>query len=58
MQSEEKQVKKRKRNIMNHVQITMMEQALQNEPEMQRKAALVQSWAEKISLHVCKAWIH
>lgn len=43
---------------MNHVQITMMEQALQNEPEMQRKAALVQSWAEKISLHVCKAWIH
>ncbi|XP_071697080.1 nodulin homeobox-like [Rutidosis leptorrhynchoides] len=51
VQSDEKQVKKRKRNIMNYVQISMMEQALQNEPEMQRKAALVQSWAEKISLH-------
>lgn len=49
--SEEKQARKRKRNIMNHMQITMMEQALQNEPEMQRKAALVQSWAEKISAH-------
>nr|XP_043621676.1 nodulin homeobox [Erigeron canadensis] len=50
-QSEEKQLRKRKRNIMNHTQITMLEQALQNEPEMQRKAASVQLWAEKISLH-------
>ncbi|KAI7757820.1 hypothetical protein M8C21_027179 [Ambrosia artemisiifolia] len=51
VQSEEKQFKKRKRNIMNHTQITMMEQALQNEPDMQRKAALMQLWAEKLSLH-------
>lgn len=51
MQSEEKQLRKRKRNIMNHMQITMIEQALLNEPDMQRKAASIQLWAEKISLH-------
>ncbi|MFS8025995.1 putative nodulin homeobox protein [Helianthus anomalus] len=37
---------------MNHMQITMIEQALQNEPDMQRKVASIQSWAEKLSLHV------
>ncbi|KAL8236255.1 hypothetical protein R6Q59_017336 [Mikania micrantha] len=51
MQSEEKQLRKRKRNIMNHMQITIIEQALQNEPDMQRKAASIQSWSEKLSLH-------
>ncbi|KAK9055803.1 hypothetical protein SSX86_026888 [Deinandra increscens subsp. villosa] len=51
MQSEEKQLRKRKRNIMNHMQITIIEQALQNEPDMQRKAASIQLWAEKLSLH-------
>ncbi|KAI3773109.1 hypothetical protein L6452_04308 [Arctium lappa] len=51
MQSEEKQLRKRKRNIMNYMQITMIEQALQNEPDMQRKAASIQLWADKLSLH-------
>ncbi|KAI7728869.1 hypothetical protein M8C21_029784 [Ambrosia artemisiifolia] len=51
MQSDEKQFKKRKRNIMNHMQISMIEQALQNEPDMQRKSASLQLWAEKISHH-------
>lgn len=52
MASEEKQLRKRKRNIMNHMQVTMIEQALQNEPDMQRKAASIQIWADKLSLHV------
>ncbi|XP_076889034.1 nodulin homeobox-like [Bidens hawaiensis] len=51
MRSDEKQFRKRKRNIMNHTQISMIEQALQNEPDMQRKSASVQFWAVKISLH-------
>ncbi|CAI9297204.1 unnamed protein product [Lactuca saligna] len=51
MASEEKQLRKRKRNIMNHMQVTMIEQALQNEPDMQRKAASIQIWADKLSLH-------
>ncbi|KVI12443.1 hypothetical protein Ccrd_009123 [Cynara cardunculus var. scolymus] len=54
VQSEEKQLRKRKRNIMNYMQITMIEQALQNEPDMQRKAASIQLWADKLSLHVSK----
>ncbi|KAJ0709140.1 putative nodulin homeobox protein [Helianthus annuus] len=41
VQSEEKQLRKRKCNIMNHMQVTMIEQALQNEPDMQRKAASI-----------------
>ncbi|KAM0040563.1 putative nodulin homeobox protein [Helianthus debilis subsp. tardiflorus] len=51
VQSEEKQLRKKKCNIMNHMQITMIEQALQNEADMQRKAASIRSWAEKLSLH-------
>lgn len=51
MQNEEKLLRKRKRNIMNYMQITMIEQALQNEPDMQRKAASIQLWADKLSLH-------
>ncbi|KAI3668223.1 hypothetical protein L6452_43300 [Arctium lappa] len=51
LQSEEKQLKKRKRNIMNDVQITIIENALRDEPDMQRKAASIQFWADKLSLH-------
>ncbi|KAI5565301.1 hypothetical protein BDE02_14G115000 [Populus trichocarpa] len=48
---EEKQPRKRKRTIMNDHQITLMEKALLDEPEMQRNAAALQSWADKLSLH-------
>ena len=51
---EEKQPRKRKRTIMNDYQITLMEKALLDEPEMQRNAAALQSWADKLSLHVSK----
>ncbi|KAL0919294.1 hypothetical protein M5K25_011380 [Dendrobium thyrsiflorum] len=46
--SEEKQPRKRKRNIMNERQISLIENALIGEPEMQRNAAMLQSWAEKL----------
>ncbi|PKA53450.1 hypothetical protein AXF42_Ash012392 [Apostasia shenzhenica] len=46
--SEEKQPKKRKRNIMNERQISLIENALLDEPEMQRNAALLQSWSERL----------
>ncbi|KAH0461354.1 hypothetical protein IEQ34_008929 [Dendrobium chrysotoxum] len=46
--SEEKQPRKRKRNIMNERQISLIENALLGEPEMQRNAAMLQSWAEKL----------
>lgn len=52
VQCEEKQRRKRKRTIMNDQQIAMIERALLDEPEMQRHAALLQSWADKLSLHV------
>jgi hypothetical protein len=39
---------------MNDHQITLMEKALLDEPEMQRNAAALQSWADKLSLHVSK----
>ncbi|CAH1417616.1 unnamed protein product [Lactuca virosa] len=45
------QLKKRKRNIMNDVQISMIENALRDDPNMQRRAASVQLWADKLSLH-------
>ncbi|KAL3572461.1 hypothetical protein D5086_026365 [Populus alba] len=48
---EEKQPRKRKRTIMNDYQITLMEKALLDEPEMQRNAAALQSWADKLSLN-------
>ncbi|OVA11424.1 hypothetical protein BVC80_9003g45 [Macleaya cordata] len=50
--SEEKQRRKRKRNIMNDKQINLIEHALLDEPEMQRNAALLYSWADKLSVHV------
>ncbi|KAI9081833.1 hypothetical protein K1719_036095 [Acacia pycnantha] len=45
------QRRKRKRNIMNDKQVTMIERALLDEPEMQRNAAALQLWAEKLSLY-------
>jgi hypothetical protein len=47
------QRKKRKRTIMNAEQVTMIEKALLDEPDMQRNAALLQSWADKLSSDVC-----
>ncbi|XP_078170468.1 sequence-specific DNA binding transcription factor ATNDX isoform X2 [Carex rostrata] len=43
------QRKKRKRNIMNDVQIKLIERALLDEPEMQRNAAALQTWADTLS---------
>ncbi|KAF5447022.1 hypothetical protein F2P56_032607 [Juglans regia] len=51
VQSEEKQRKKRKRTIMNDKQIILIERALLDEPDMQRNAVSIQTWAEKLSLH-------
>lgn len=48
---EEKQLRKRKRPIMNDKQVAMMERALQEEPDMQKNAASLQSWAETLSFH-------
>ena len=50
--SEEKQRRKRKRTIMNDTQMKLIERALVDEPDMQRNAALIQSWADKLSYHV------
>uniref|UniRef100_A0A5B6ZTY9 Homeobox domain-containing protein n=1 Tax=Davidia involucrata TaxID=16924 RepID=A0A5B6ZTY9_DAVIN len=51
VQCEEKQRRKRKRSIMNAKQVTLIEKALLDEPDMQRNAASVQSWADKLSVH-------
>ena len=51
--SEEKQPRKRKRNIMNETQVLLIEKALLDEPEMQRNAASLQSWADKLSSQAC-----
>lgn len=45
---EDKQPKKRKRNVMNDKQIALIEIALRDEPEMQRSAPLLQLWTEKL----------
>lgn len=47
------QRRKRKRTIMNDKQVMLIERALKDEPDMQRNAASLQSWADKLSLHVC-----
>ncbi|XP_057964013.1 nodulin homeobox [Malania oleifera] len=49
--SEEKQRRKRKRTIMNDKQMALIERALLDEPEMQKNAASIQSWADKLSVH-------
>ncbi|XP_057835727.2 nodulin homeobox isoform X1 [Cryptomeria japonica] len=46
--SEDKQPKKRKRNVMNEQQIALIEAALRDEPEMQRSAHLLQLWTERL----------
>ncbi|KAG8656856.1 nodulin homeobox isoform X2 [Manihot esculenta] len=51
IQIEEKQPRKRKRTIMNDYQMTMIEKALVDEPDMQRNAASIQLWADKLSIH-------
>ncbi|CAJ1956082.1 unnamed protein product [Sphenostylis stenocarpa] len=45
------QRRKRKRTIMNDKQVMLIERALKDEPDMQRNAASLQSWAEKLSVH-------
>ncbi|KAK7262414.1 hypothetical protein RJT34_29987 [Clitoria ternatea] len=45
------QRRKRKRNIMNDKQVKLIERALLDEPDMQRNAPSLQSWADKLSLH-------
>jgi len=47
------QRRKRKRTIMNDKQVMLIERALKDEPDMQRNAASLQSWADKLSGHVC-----
>ncbi|GAV79057.1 hypothetical protein CFOL_v3_22522 [Cephalotus follicularis] len=51
VQYEEKQPRKRKRTIMNDKQISLIERALLDEPDMQRNTASIHSWADKLSLH-------
>ncbi|CAN4091513.1 unnamed protein product [Withania somnifera] len=50
-QHEEKQQRKRKRTIMNDKQISLIEKALIDEPDMQRNKALLDYWAEELSAH-------
>ncbi|KAH9314712.1 hypothetical protein KI387_023339, partial [Taxus chinensis] len=45
---EDKQPRKRKRNVMNEQQIVLIEAALRDEPEMQRNANLLQLWTERL----------
>ena len=49
---EDKQPKKRKRNVMNEQQIALIEAALRDEPEMQRSAHLLQLWTERLREYV------
>ncbi|PRQ26234.1 putative Homeobox domain-containing protein [Rosa chinensis] len=51
LQYEETQRRKRKRTIMNDEQVALVEKALIDEPDMQRNAASLQSWADKLSSH-------
>uniref|UniRef100_A0A7N0ZQM5 Homeobox domain-containing protein n=1 Tax=Kalanchoe fedtschenkoi TaxID=63787 RepID=A0A7N0ZQM5_KALFE len=48
LRSEENRPRKRKRSVMNEKQISVIEKALLEEPDMQRKAASIQSWADKL----------
>lgn len=48
------QRRKRKRTIMNDKMVKLIERALLDEPDMQRNAASLKSWADKLSQHVCK----
>ncbi|KAL9683749.1 hypothetical protein QQ045_021174 [Rhodiola kirilowii] len=46
--SDENRPRKRKRSVMNERQISLIEKALLDEPDMQRKAVSIQSWADKL----------
>ncbi|KAM3326275.1 nodulin homeobox isoform X1 [Capsicum chacoense] len=50
-QHEEKQQRKRKRTIMNEKQISLIEKALMDEPDMQRNKTLLDYWAAELSVH-------
>lgn len=52
IQDDEKVVRKRKRSIMNDKQISMIERALQDEPDMHKSTTSLQSWANRLSIHV------
>ncbi|MED6152757.1 hypothetical protein PIB30_095064 [Stylosanthes scabra] len=43
--------RKRKRNLMNDKQVILIESALLDEPDLQRNAVSLQSWAEKLSFN-------
>ncbi|WJX51971.1 hypothetical protein P8452_38124 [Trifolium repens] len=43
--------KRKRRTIMNDKMVELMERALLDEPDMQRNAASLQSWADKLSEH-------
>ena len=49
---EEKQPKKRKRRVMNDIQIAMIRNALKDEPAMRWNAKTRKLWAVKLSKHV------
>lgn len=46
--------KKRKRHKINHMQISMIERAVHDDPDLQRKSAKLQLFADELSLHVRK----
>ncbi|GAB2242765.1 hypothetical protein Droror1_Dr00019540 [Drosera rotundifolia] len=48
---DDKQPRKRKRTVMNDKQVYMIEGALLGEPDLQKNAASLQSWAERLSLY-------
>ncbi|KAJ4727569.1 nodulin homeobox-like [Melia azedarach] len=51
VQSEEKQQRKRKRTIMNDKQMSLIERALLDEPDMQRNTSSIRLWADRLSHH-------
>lgn len=53
----EKQQRKRKRNIMNDKQTSIIERALLDKPDMHRDAAALQSMADQLSNLVCNIYM-
>ncbi|XP_062087013.1 nodulin homeobox isoform X2 [Humulus lupulus] len=51
VQHEEKQRRKRKRTIMNDKQVEMIENALEDAPDMHRMPSLIQLWCDRLSFH-------
>lgn len=52
IRNEENRPRKRKRSVMNERQISMIEKALLDEPDMQRRAVSIQIWADKLCAYV------